>query len=57
MAHGFYKSVGRAPGRCVGVLGYADEVTLVVDVPPTEREMVKRLKQVAGEFVEPVAKL
>jgi probable F420-dependent oxidoreductase len=35
----------------------ADEVALVVDVPPTEGEMVKRLEQMARDFVEPAAKL
>jgi alkanesulfonate monooxygenase SsuD/methylene tetrahydromethanopterin reductase-like flavin-dependent oxidoreductase (luciferase family) len=36
----------------------ADEVALVVvDVPLAEREMVKRLEQMAREFVEPAAKL
>src|SRR2546423_3474662 len=35
----------------------ADEVELVVDVPPTEGEMVKRLEQMARDFVEPAAKL
>ena len=35
----------------------ADEVALVVDVPPTEGEMVKRLEQLARDFVEPAAKL
>jgi probable F420-dependent oxidoreductase len=35
----------------------ADEVALVVNVPPTEREMVKRLEQMARDFVEPAAKL
>jgi probable F420-dependent oxidoreductase len=35
-----------------------DEVPLVVfDIPPTEREMVARIEQVAREFVEPAAKL
>jgi len=36
----------------------AEEVELVVfDLPPTEREMVKRLEQMAREFVEAAARL
>jgi len=36
----------------------AEEVELVVfDIPPTEREMVKRLEQMAREFVEAAARL
>jgi probable F420-dependent oxidoreductase len=36
----------------------AQEVALVVfDMPPTEREMVTRLEQMAHDFVEPAAKL